>query len=619
MIRVTALLVVAACAVAGCDRAPRRADGPPPRQAILIVLDALRADRLSGYGYPRETTPRLDELGRRGMVFTRFFSHATYTRASLSSLFYSRYFALPLIPGNPSVPLVDPEELFRTVDPEAVSLPRAIAAAGIPTAGVSAHSWITTDSPLAAEFDEFHDLSATLDYPPRWHYPRAAQVVDWVDDWLDQHLDRDFFLYVHLMDTHFPHFPEEDARRFDAAGPATPGRFDDMGRPKDRSAPLVGGDRAYLDALYDGSLRYADRQVGRLLDHLAAAGRLETMAIVVTADHGEELLEHAGRFGHGGPWRDVLGRVPLIVHAPGRAPVARVDALAEMVDVAPTVLGLLGIEPPPGTRLDGTDLVAVATGQRPAKRHVVMPQGIRGDRWKALFPAASPLDDDAAPCELYDLAADPGEVHDVAASHPEVAATLIDEFREILGPPHARWRQAVTTETPRSAFAIAASHFRVSPPVATVGGQPALRDLAHAAAPGGWAQSKGTWPRYALLGREGAPRLAIEFPVPDGEYHLTLGMRGACAIDVVGGAHDQVLRSATARDGTPHALHDTEAVQVGVVRVTGQRFRATIEPLPGSTWLLVRSVGFEPVGAPQADPAAAREREDRLRGLGYVE
>ena len=305
--RATALLALGLGAIACDGRDAARRDGPPPRQAIVILLDAARADRFSGYGYARATTPRLDELGRHGLVFTRCFAHATQTRASLSNLFYSRYLAVPLIPENPRIPLVSPDDLFRTFDPEAISLPRAMAAAGIATAGVSAHSWIRADSDLAAEFDEFHDLSATLRFPPYQHYPSAEQVVDWLIDWLDDHRGRDFFLYVHLMDTHFPHVRGADARTFFDGEPDTPALFDEMGRPRDTSAALRGRDRAHLDALYDGSLRFADRQVGRLLDHLAGAGRLDEMVVVVTADHGEELLEQPERFGHGGPWRDVLG------------------------------------------------------------------------------------------------------------------------------------------------------------------------------------------------------------------------------------------------------------------------------------------------------------------------
>ena len=142
------------------------------------MLDAARADRFSTYGYARETTPRLDALGREGLVFTRFFSQATHTRAALASLLYSRYFARPVFPASASVPVADPSELFLQLDAEAVSLPRALQAAGLHTAAISAHTWITEGSEFAAEFAEFHDLSTTLEYDHDDHYPRAEPVVD---------------------------------------------------------------------------------------------------------------------------------------------------------------------------------------------------------------------------------------------------------------------------------------------------------------------------------------------------------------------------------------------------------------------------------------------------------
>jgi hypothetical protein len=203
------------------------------------VLDATRADRLSTYGYARRTTPNLDALAAGGVVFTSCWAQGTHTRAALPSLFYSRYFARPLFPHDPSVPYSAPEDLFRADDPELVSLPRALSAAGVHTAGISAHTWIGEDTELAREFDEFSDLSVRLPFPPGYGAPSAEQLVDAAIDWMGEHRDEDWFLYLHVMDVHTPRRLDDDARRWYPPGAAVPPRFDAHGVPRDRDAPVT--------------------------------------------------------------------------------------------------------------------------------------------------------------------------------------------------------------------------------------------------------------------------------------------------------------------------------------------------------------------------------------------
>src|SRR6185503_13540935 len=165
-------------------------------------------------------------------------------------------------------------------------------------------------------------------------------------------------------------------------------------------------DRAYLDALYDGALHYVDRQLGRLFERLRRWGALERTLLVITADHGEGLLEHPGRFGHGGNWFDEVGRIPLIVHLPRRVPAGRVGAFAEQIDVAPTMLALLGVETPAGKRLDGVDLLSGAGAG--GKDQALMARGIRTAHYKALVsrPAdilATDGDVTADAVQLFDL------------------------------------------------------------------------------------------------------------------------------------------------------------------------------------------------------------------------
>jgi arylsulfatase A-like enzyme len=617
-VRLRVLVAIVVLASVACDRPTT---GPPRRQALLIVLDAARADRFSGYGYGRETTPRLDELGRDGRVFTRFFSAATYTRAALSSLFYSRYFARPLIPASPEVAIVDPDELFRSIDAEAISLPRALSSAGIWTAALSAHSWITPSSDLAKEFDEFHDLSAELHTGRDDSYPDAERVVDRALEWLDAHRDRDFFLYLHLMDTHFPHPFGADARSFFGGDARVSVAFDSQGRPKRQTEALTGPARAYLDALYDGGLHAVDRQLGRLFDRLSARHRLESMVVAVTADHGEQLLEQPARFGHGGPWRDLLARIPFILYAPSRVAPGRIEELAEMVDVAPTLLALLGVALPPGKRVDGIDVSATPS----PRRHVFMAQGIRSERFKALLPEPEaifhepPPSFDAVDGELYDLVADPAETVNLWRAQPEVGRELLATFRAHMSGPYARYRDAKATGPPSSAFAIASQTFTLIPPLTPVPERPTMRSLMDAVPAGGWIRCDHPG-RYGILGTSMSQPLAIEFPLPNGAYAVSVALHGGATIESPGRSAFDVRSPGPNATGPPHGFGDLDTVSLGEVTISDGRFRATVRPLRDMPWIFLRRFGFAPpVESGRADDAASREREHRLRALGYTE
>ena len=443
-----------------------------PRLVLLILLDAARADRFSMNGYARETTPSIDALARRGVVFQNHFSQATHTRAALPSLLYSRYFVKPLFPASDQIPYSSPEELFQRLDDEAIALPRALAAAGYHTAMISSHSWLQTGTDFARSFDEVQDLTETLPIDPVWEYPRAEAVVDYAIEWLSTHSDRDTFLYLHLMDTHFPHHLIEEAKAFLPPGvleSVVPTTFGESGAVRDVQRPLSRNEKIYLDALYDGGLKYADAQVGRLL---ASLGSMRDEALVaITSDHGEFLMEAPGRFRHGGPWFDIVGRVPLVIAAPGLAP-GKTDITTEAVDVMPTILGLLGIELPVGKALDGANLAPMLEGKVPPKQYAVAPRAIRGEGWKCFFsgPERLLLGGTAPPIaditgKLYDLKRDPLETQDLWAQHPDVAGRLFAAYRDRAAKSFWRYVRATGEAPPESPFALGTIHFFGSPGV----------------------------------------------------------------------------------------------------------------------------------------------------------
>ena len=593
-----------------------------PRQAILILLDASRPDRFSAYGYARETTPAIDKLAESGLIFTNFFSQGTKTRSALPSLIYSRYFVRPLFPDSPSISYSTPDDLFRTVDSEAASLPNAFAAAGFKTAAISAHMWVTDKTPFAQEFEEMYDIGSFVRREERYPYPRADEIVNRALEWITRNIDRDYFLYLHIMDTHFPHFFEEDAKQwFNAKGYEADG-FHWTGRPNDRSEPLASRDREYLDALYDGSLRYTDRQLERLFDHLRRFGTLDQTLVAITADHGEALLERARLFEHGGAWFDLLARIPFILHYPAKvAPGTRND-LAEMVDIAPTILALMGVGLPPRMRMDGVDLMSARRGHR---EYVFSASGVRTKRHKLLFANNPPEDvienrqqelNDAI-IHLYDLKTDPLEASDVSRQHPEIVRNLAAAYRDRMWRPFRRYKGAVTNEQPQDSFAIASKHFLLYPAPLQSWPAKSLSGVQDQPAPTGWLRAD-HWHKFWLLGRADAVPLRIEFHIPNGEYALSLHMRGSCAIKI--GATKQ-LREFEADPLNPADLLTTNAIEGGRITVVDEMFRATVIPRRGQSWLLIRMLGFQPIRSDVTSPDDLSEddRIERLKSLGYIQ
>ncbi len=612
-------LALAVLLLSGCPSEQKvETSEESPRRLIFIMLDAARSNRFSSYGYARETTPAMDELAERGVVFENHYAQATHTRPSLPALLYSRYYSKPLPRTRISLQLSPPAMAFRpTVDEAAISFPKALSASGIHTTGLSAHSWLNAGGRFAREFDEFRDLSVELDFKDMTAYPDATQLVDEAIAWLETHPGRDFALYLHFMDTHFPHLLGEDARGYlgDAPRPET---FDDDARTLEGGLrDATGAEREYLDAVYDGSLRAADRQIGRLLDYLKANGTLDDTLIVITSDHGEHLWEMRSRFGHRGRWLENLARIPLILFYPGRLEPDRVSTRTQAIDVAPTLLDLLEVPLPPGKIFDGTSLTGpafVASAERPA----FIAGAVRSGRYKILFQEddRTLLAEEAPELSaigglLFDVVADPAETKNLFDSKPEVVARLLALYREEMAPKHRRFVTAPANNAPGDPFAIGTQHFRTSFRV------PARREGLPAAAPNGgmrrgWLRS--SRPRAAgLLARPGAAPLAIEFRIPNGRYRV--GVQGLGDLGVAVGEYSVTL------PGTydPETLSSAQFVDLGVLEVVEETFRADLTS--GDALGGLRSFRFEAAGEDSLVPSAAEDesRVERLRALGYLD
>lgn len=399
-------------------------------------------------------------------------------------------------------------------------------------------------------------------------------------------------------------------------------RFDAQGSVKDLSIPLTGADREYLDALYDGSLRYVDRQLGKLFTRLEELDRLDSSLIVITSDHGESLLEVPGRWSHGNPWYEKEARIPLIVHYPRRiSPGVRPD-FAEAVDVMPTILDLLGVDPPAAVSMDGIALMSDPT----RKEFAMYSTGIRDRRYKLLFLANEDQVSSAIlkqPTKtshqglvaLFDLEADPGEIVDVAGENQDTVARLLTLYREKIGPLFARYEGATTSEPPKSAFAIVATYFEVAPNPTRVPDESSMAEASATATPTGWIRSL-HWDRAYLLAHKAAQPVEVRFPLPSATYGLRMFVSGSVDILPEGASRPERVSSDVPAGGLdPWSV---SSVDIGEITVKDDEFRATLTPVRGAGPVLIRMFSFTPKNGNEVSREDA-DRLKRLRSLGYAQ
>jgi arylsulfatase A-like enzyme len=279
-------------------------------------------------------------------------------------------------------------------------LPALLRAAGYATQAVTSHLYVSGVYGLDRGFDrlDFHQDR------------RATDVANRAIDVIDRFGDRPLFLFLHFYDPHW-HYDPPEAQRALFAKPYTgsiTGRWGDFSvRPP---SSVSAADLQHLIALYDGEIRYADDELGRVLDHLAARSSLKNALLVVTSDHGEEFLEH-GSWEHQKTLYEEVIRVPLVVSGPGIA-ARREDAPVSLLDVAPTILAWAGVTAPPS--FQGRSLLS-GPGDREAygetdhtvdRTHKLFLRA-GAARWKAILSLGA--DGAVRREEWYDLAADPRE------------------------------------------------------------------------------------------------------------------------------------------------------------------------------------------------------------------
>lgn len=421
-------------ASAFCSRAPAPA-AESPHNVVIICIDTLRADHVSAYGYSRTTTPFIDELAKRGARFETAYAHSNWTVPSTASLLTSLH---PSehgagIAGN--MRLLGENTPILQIRSGVETLATRLKRSGFRTGLFSANPFL---------FGRFEDGFKRAEVERK----SASQLTAAARRWLDEQPPDDrFFLYIQYMDLHHPIEPPgpffnyfevpEGGTRTSEHGDWSYGEIRDQ---RDLEDPGFRQYRAHHVALYDGALRYVDATIRRLYLHLERTGRAENTLFVITSDHGEEFWDHAlaeragGKdprgywgVGHGHTMYEELLRVPLIVAGPSVGDGLTVPCVARHIDVAPTVLELLGVGRWPAMRgrslrrslrnaavsekCDAAPLIAESPAYGPDSRAVMWNRRklvVRSDGSEFLF----------------DLRDDPGEHENLAGRRPELAAAL---------------------------------------------------------------------------------------------------------------------------------------------------------------------------------------------------
>lgn len=441
--------------LAGAGR-PATTPGRDARPHLLLVgVDTLRADHLGCHGYGRDTSPRLDRLAATGTRFVDAAAPAPWTLPSFTGALTG------LMPGLHGAYLggdtrnMDKQAPGR-LRPGVVTLAAHLQAQGYRTAAFYANQFFAFGLAESFGTHAYHNLP-------------ADDMLTMARDWLRRNADHPCFCFVLVNDPHEPTTPPwDDLAAFLPSPAPTDAQLADLarwggeawphlGRVADTDAGDVRTTRDVKIAIYDATIRQVDRAIGRLQDGLQDDGLADRTLVSVFSDHGEEFLDHAAwaarwdhdprglrGIGHGQSHFQELLHVPWLAWGPGVPKGTVVASPASLLDLAPTVLDWLGLPPlPPAARpadlppelasaLVGRSLAALAA--RPAATATDAPArlrlaeaiaygpdlvAVRQGNWKLIAAR------DGRPLALFDLAADPGELHDAATAHPDVVARLV--------------------------------------------------------------------------------------------------------------------------------------------------------------------------------------------------
>jgi arylsulfatase A-like enzyme len=428
------------------------APGAAPKYVVLWMMDAFRAASVRPFTPgARAEVPNFERLAETGTIFRQYYDQGNESQTSHSSVWTSTY------PAVHNVRLAGVGGTWR-IDKQFEVIAQVMKAAGFHTIGVTANGFIEESGGYTRGFDDYRNLMREKNAING--IVLGKTVIASALDKLHGSLDHPTFLFVGTVDTHGPYIARHPWLEKYDPGPYT-GPFQEFGTAFDLGiSPNQMGcqkipparDIQRLRAIYDSAVSYQDARLGDFVAQLEKWGIYDQTLLIVTADHGEEMFEH-GRCGHGESLTDTLLHVPLLVHYPARFPGgAIVDEGAEGIDLLPTILDAIGAPAP--RQAQGRSLRALSFGTERGwaepsyASFFELGHAMRLGNWKAIVGRTG------VP-QVFDLAADPWEMTDVAAQHPIERRFLTDALGLFLAERKV-WKKAdwgvVTNMTPKAAI-----------------------------------------------------------------------------------------------------------------------------------------------------------------------
>lgn len=423
------------CALVQRETIERERSDEEHPNLLVVLQDTQRADRLSTYGYERETSPNLTRIAERGVRFDDASASSSWTWPSTASVLTG---LTPLEHG-----IVKGNACFLSDRFETLAEPWQ--EAGISTGGFTANPLIGSSRNFNQGFEVFDDGPV---------FRRDRPVVAAALEWLKGVNDRRFGMYVHLASPHAPLLPlPKDQLVMAPEFPRDLGNndisdwqhrlLDGEGRDEnmrlDLESVVSQAHRQGASDLYDACTLTGDRHFGELIDALEGYGVLDHTLVLYTSDHGEELFDH-GFATHGHNLHRELVRIPLVLSGPG-VPEGRVESRpVENRHSMVTLLRLAGLGPRsvddllgPGDAHDPTQVLSTAEGWWNG-HHRTPIFGLRKDNWVLhTAPKGGPWRQDPVPggeWRLYDLSRDPEERQDVAGREAPRAEAMLEELKE---------------------------------------------------------------------------------------------------------------------------------------------------------------------------------------------
>jgi len=393
---------------------------------LLLGIDSLRANHLSSYGYHRLTSPHIDAFAREGVLFENAYSAYIPTTPAYTSMFTGMdVMTTEVVSLGPKGPL----------DPNIRTLPEILKDKGYVSACIG------FGEGFYRGFDKYENYRAWMSWEERPGDKAESLNAKAIPLLESMAKEQPFFLFLRHMDQHAPYLPPPPFDRIFYSGDETDPNKHSM-EPIFAFKPFAEFFKSWMPpgitdadcviAQYDGSIAYMDVCIKRIFTRLEELGLADNTLVVITADHGETLLEHEIYFDHHGLYEPTL-HVPLIIRCPGKLPKGkRIKGFMLHQDMAPTILNLLGFgDIATELKMDGKNSVLLVEGKRTtnySEFYITECTWMRKRGWKTphwkLIDSLEPDFHNKPPVELYNLIEDPLELNNLADQEPQVVEAL---------------------------------------------------------------------------------------------------------------------------------------------------------------------------------------------------